>query len=44
MRCLMVPAKESKDYATADKLRDEIFEQGIELLDFADGVKWAYKA
>ena len=36
--------KESKEYATADKLRDEIFEQGIELLDFADGVKWAYKA
>lgn len=37
-------AKESKEYATADKLRDEILAQGIELLDGADGVKWALKA
>ena len=35
-----VAAKANKDYATADKLRDEIAEQGIELLDGADGVKW----
>jgi cysteinyl-tRNA synthetase len=35
-------AKESKEYATADKLRDEISAQGVELLDSADGVKWAY--
>ena len=38
-----ISAKESKEYATADKLRDEILEQGIELLDSADGVKWQYK-
>jgi len=38
-----VDAKAAKDYATADKLRDEIAEQGIELLDSADGVKWQYK-
>lgn len=38
-----VAAKAEKDFATADKLRDEIAEQGIELLDSADGVKWQYK-
>ena len=38
-----VDAKTTKDYATADKLRDEIAEQGIVLLDSADGVKWQYK-
>ena len=38
-----VVAKAEKDFATADKLRDEIAEQGIELLDSADGVKWQYK-
>lgn len=37
-------AKVSKEYATADRLRDEILEEGIELLDSADGVKWQYKA
>ena len=35
-------AKAEKDFATADKLRDEIAEQGIELLDSADGTKWQY--
>lgn len=35
-----VDAKASKDYALADKLRDEILEQGIELLDSADGIRW----
>lgn len=37
-------AKVSKEYATADRLRDEILDEGIELLDSADGVKWQYKA
>ena len=38
-----VEAKAAKDYARADALRDEIAEEGIELLDSADGVKWQYK-
>ena len=36
-------AKNEKDFALADKLRDEILERGIELLDSTDGVKWQYK-
>ena len=38
-----VEAKAAKDYARADALRDEIAEEGIELLDSANGVKWQYK-
>lgn len=38
-----VEAKAAKDYARADVLRDEIADEGIELLDSADGVKWQYK-
>lgn len=38
-----VEAKATKDYARADALRDEIAEEGIELLDSANGVKWQYK-
>ena len=39
-----VEAKAAKDYARADALRDEIAEEGIELLDSANGVKWQYKS
>jgi len=39
-----VAAKAAKDYATADKLRDEILGEGIELLDGANGVRWQQKA
>ena len=39
-----VEAKATKNYADADRLRDEILEQGIELLDGANGVRWQYKA
>ena len=38
-----VTAKQEKNYARADELRDGILAQGIELLDGADGVRWQYK-
>ena len=37
-----IEAKKAKDYAKADALRDEIAEEGIVLLDGADGVIWQY--
>ena len=37
-------AKKAKDFATADKLRDEIMAEGIVLLDGADGSIWQYAA
>jgi len=33
-------ARNAKDYETADRIRDELAAQGIELIDSADGVKW----
>ncbi|MDA1197173.1 MAG: cysteine--tRNA ligase [Nanoarchaeota archaeon] len=33
-------ARTNKDWATADKIRDELGEKGIELIDTADGVRW----
>ncbi len=38
-----VAAKAERDYATADRLRDEIVDAGIELLDSATEVRWRYK-
>ena len=35
-------AKKEKDFATADALRDEISDEGIVLLDGADGSIWQY--
>lgn len=35
-------ARAAKDWATADRLRDELFSQGIELRDTEHGVIWAY--
>lgn len=35
-------AKKEKDFATADALRDEISDEGITLLDGADGSVWQY--
>ncbi len=36
-------AKVNKDWATADKIRDELNEIGIELKDTKDGVEWSLK-
>lgn len=36
-------ARQSKDWATADKLRDELLAQGIELRDTEYGVIWSYR-
>lgn len=33
-------AREEKDYALADEIRDELDEKGIEVMDTPDGVKW----
>ncbi len=33
-------ARKAKNYAEADRIRDELKERGIELLDTRDGVKW----
>lgn len=38
-----VAAKAERDFATADRLRDEIADAGIELLDSATEVHWRYK-
>ena len=38
-----VAAKAERDFETADRLRDEISEAGIELLDSATSVRWKYK-
>ena len=38
-----VKAKEMKDYGLADRLRDEIEREGIEVLDTAAGPIWQYK-
>ena len=35
-------AKDAKDYARADALRDELAAAGINLLDGADGVIWQF--
>ena len=35
-------AKNAKDYAKADTLRNEILDEGIVLLDSADGAIWQY--
>ena len=36
-------ARASKDWATADQLRDQLLEQGIELRDTDQGVIWSYR-
>ena len=33
-------ARQNRDLATADKIRDELAEKGIKLLDTKDGVRW----
>jgi cysteine--tRNA ligase len=33
-------ARANKDFATADRIRDELAAQGIKLLDTKDGVRW----
>ena len=33
-------AKKAKDWATADKIRDDLKEEGIILEDTREGVKW----
>ena len=33
-------ARVAKDFATADKIRDELAAKGIKLLDTKDGVRW----
>ncbi|HFI0668722.1 TPA: cysteine--tRNA ligase [Streptococcus suis] len=33
-------ARANRDFATADRIRDELAEQGIRLLDTKDGVRW----
>ena len=33
-------ARKSKDFATADRIRDELKARGIELLDTPHGVRW----
>ncbi|WP_019773771.1 DALR domain-containing protein, partial [Streptococcus sobrinus] len=33
-------ARAAKDFATADKIRDDLAAQGIKLLDTKDGVRW----
>ena len=33
-------ARKARDFATADKIRDELKSRGIELLDTREGVKW----
>ena len=38
-----VAAKAERDFTTADRLRDEIADAGIELLDSATEVHWRYK-
>ena len=38
-----IAAKAERDFATADRLRDEIADAGIELLDSAASVQWRYK-
>lgn len=38
---LRAEAKASKDYATADKLRNQLLEMGITLVDTKEGVKWS---
>ena len=35
-------ARKAKDFATADKIRDELTEDNITILDTADGPKWQY--
>ena len=34
------PARANRDFATADRIRDELAAQGIKLLDTKDGVRW----
>jgi cysteinyl-tRNA synthetase len=36
-------AKEKKDWATADEIRNELVEMGIEIKDTRDGFEWNYK-
>jgi cysteinyl-tRNA synthetase len=36
-------AKEKKDYATADKIRDELTKLGIVIKDTKEGAKWSFK-
>ena len=38
-----VKAKEMKDYALADKIRDELARDGIEVLDGKDKTYWRFK-
>ena len=33
-------ARANKDFATADRIRDELAVQGIKLLDTKEGVRW----
>jgi len=36
-------AKQNKDYATADKIRDDLTKLGIVIKDTKEGAKWSLK-
>ena len=36
-------ARKEKNYELADRIRDELFQQGIILEDTKDGVRWKFK-
>jgi cysteinyl-tRNA synthetase len=40
---LRAAAKRNKDYATADKIRDELAKLNIQVKDTKDGAKWGFK-
>ena len=40
---LRAAAKMNKDYATADKIRDELAKLNIQIKDTKDGAKWGFK-
>ena len=40
---LRVDAKANKDWATADKIRNELLALGVEIKDTKDGFDWSIK-
>ncbi len=39
---LRLEAKKNKDFATADKIRDELTQKGITIKDTKDGFEWEW--